>query len=146
MSDSVDLKSPLIHCDICDCKPCLFVDFEREFLSTESWSIERDNITSALVVGCDINRTLCKKLYRNFAIWNHTMTQPPTKHPACVERKIKELFKSKCFMGYKRKRNEDDNRAITIDGDRIENRKWVQTRSGKYEINTIDEVKTKDVV
>ena len=49
-------------------------------------------------------------------------------------------------MGYKRKRNEDDDRAITIDGVRIENRKWVQTSSGKYEINTIDEVKKKDVV
>ena len=48
-------------------------------------------------------------------------------------------------MGYKRKRNEDDNRAITIDGDRIENRKWVQTSTGKYEINTIDEVKTQDM-
>ena len=47
-------------------------------------------------------------------------------------------------MGYKRKRNEEDNRAITIDGDRIENRKWVQKSSGKYEINTIDEFKTKD--
>ena len=146
MSDSVDSKSPIIHCDICDCEPCLFVDFEREFISTESWSVECDNITSALEVGSDINRTLRKKLYHNFSIWNNTMTRPPTKHPACVERKIKELFKSKCFMGYKRKRNEDDNRAITIDGDRIENRKWVQTSSGKYEINTIDEVKTKDVV
>ena len=49
-------------------------------------------------------------------------------------------------MGYKRKRNEDDDRAITIDGVKIENRKWVQTSSGQYEINTVDEVKTKETV
>ena len=48
-------------------------------------------------------------------------------------------------MVYKRKRNGDNERAITIDGDSIENRKWVQTSSGKYEINTIDEVKTQDM-
>ena len=48
-------------------------------------------------------------------------------------------------MGYKRKRHEENNRAITIDGDRIENRKWVQTSTGKCEINTIDEFKTQDM-
>ena len=49
-------------------------------------------------------------------------------------------------MGYKWKRDEEDGRDITIDGDRIENRKWVQKSSGKYEINTVDEVKTEETV
>ena len=48
-------------------------------------------------------------------------------------------------MGYKRKRNEEDNRAITIDGDRIESRKWVQSSTGKYEINSSDLVFTYDM-
>ena len=145
MSESVDSKISIIHFDICDCEPCLFVDFERKFISTESWSVECDNITSALEVDSNINRPLHKNLYHNFAIWNHTMTHPPTKHPARVAWKIKEMFPSKCFMGYKRKRNEEDNRAITIDGDRIEGRKWVQSSTGKYEINSIDLVFTYDM-
>ena len=45
-------------------------------------------------------------------------------------------------MGYKRKRNEEDNRAITIDGDRIESRNWVQSSTGKYVINSSDLVFT----
>ena len=47
-------------------------------------------------------------------------------------------------MGYKRTRDDEDNRAVDIDGNKIDGIKWVRTEAGKYELKSDEQEKTRD--
>lgn len=81
----------------------------------------------------DVNRLLRKLLYREFALWNGTLAGWRNKHPACVEKGIRELFPSKYYMGFKRIRNDPDNTAVDNYGKKVPGVKWAKKEEGKYE-------------
>ena len=125
-------------CDTCGSDPCLFDIFREEFIDTETWEADRDLIISKLGADNDCNRALQKYLFRNFAIWNGTMTRPPTPHPQCVLKGVRLLFSSRYYMGYKPTRDDPDNTAVNIDGDKAHGAKWIRTEDGKYKV-VVDE-------
>ena len=127
------------NCETCGNKPCLFDVFREEFIETEMWTDAEKVILHQTVPNSDVNRVLRKRLYREFAMWNGTMTKPPTKLPDCVEKGVRTLYSSKYYMGFKRSRNEPDTTAIDVEGKKVQGVKWVRTEDGKYE--TADETK-----
>ena len=90
--------------------------------------------SSEIDVEDDHNRALRNRLFCNFAIWNGTMTTPPTPHPQCVLKGVRLLFSSRYYIGYKRIRDDPDNAAVNIDGDKAHGVKWIRTEDGKYEV------------
>ena len=127
------------NCEDCGNNPCLFDVFRAEFIETEMWTDAEKVILLNAVPNSDVNRVLRKRLYREFAMWNGTMTKPPTKHPDCVKKGVQILYLSKYYMGFKRSRNEPDTSAIDLEGKKVQGVKWVRTEYGKYE--TADETK-----
>ena len=125
-------------CETCGSDPCLFDIFREEFIETENWEVERDLIIGELGADDDHNRALRKRLFRNFAIWNGTMTKPPTPHPQCVLKGVRLLFSSRYYMGFKRTRDDPDNVAVDIDGEKVHCAKWIRTEDGKYEVHVDD--------
>ena len=120
-------------CETCKNEPCLFDVFREEFIETEMWTDAEKVILLRSVPDSDVNRDFRKRLYREFAMWNGTMTKPPTKHPDCVEKGIRNLYPSKYFMGFKRTRNEPDTTAINIEGEKVRGVKWVRKEGGTYD-------------
>ena len=86
----------------------------------------------------DTNRNLRKPLFREFSMWNGTMTKPPTPHPTCVVKGVRLLYPSEQYMGFKRTRNEVDNTAVNINGKKIKGKKWVRTDEGSYKVEVGD--------
>ena len=121
------------NCETCGNKPCLFDVFREEFIETEMWTDAEKGILHQTVPNSDVNRVLRKRLYREFAMWNGTMTKPPTKHPDCVEKGVRTLYSSKYYMGFKRSRNEPDTTAIDIEGKKVRGVKWVRKEGGTYD-------------
>ena len=62
------------------------------------------------------------------------MTKPPTPHPKCVLKRVRMMFSSGYYMGFKRTRDEEDNTAVNIDGNKVNSAKWVKTEEGKYRV------------
>ena len=121
------------NCETCGNKPCLFDVFREEFIETEMWTDAEKVILHQTVPNSDVNRVLRKRLYREFAMWNGTMTKPPTKLPDCVEKGVRTLYSSKYYMGFKRSRNEPDTTAINIEGKKVQGVKWVRKEGGTYD-------------
>ena len=64
--------------------------------------------------------------------WHHDKA-PRTKHPDCVKKGVRALYSSKHYMGFKRTRNEADNTAVDIDGNKVQGVKWARKEYGNYE-------------
>ena len=133
MSDTED-----ILCSECDREECIFDEFRKDFIETESWRVERELIESRLEAGNLRQRALRKTLFVSFWRFNG-IAGNREKHPACVVRGVRELFSSPFYMGFKRTRNDLDNCAIDIDGNKIKKVKWVKTEEGRYEAKNNDE-------
>ena len=118
-------------CSKCDHDYCVFKEFRREFIETDTWRVERELIEGRIDPGNLRQRALRKKLYMSFARFNGAIGVRE-KCPDCVERGIRELLPSPFYMGYKRTRDDPDNAAVNIDGKKIDNVKWVKTEAGKY--------------
>ena len=95
MAASIKKEDDPIPCKTCKHAPCLFSRFMEEFVQTDAWEAEKSLIERNPGSRQHIVRALRKCLYRNFAMWNDTMTKPPTKHPTCVEFGIRSLHPSK---------------------------------------------------
>ena len=121
------------NCEICGNKPCLFDVFREEFIKTEMWTDTEKVILIQSVPNSDVNRALRKRLFREFAMWNGTMTKPPTKHPDCIKRGVRTLYLSKYYMGFKRSCNEPDTTASNIEGKKVRGVKWARKEDGTYE-------------
>ena len=116
----------------CGNNPCLFDVFRAEFIETEMWTDAEKVILLQTVQNSDVNRVLRKRLYQEFAMWNGTMTKPPTKHPVCVEKGVRALYPSEFYMGYKRTRNEPDTTAVDIENKKVRGVKWARQEDGTY--------------
>ena len=132
MSDSPN--PPNRDCDECGHGPCIFAQFRDEFIISELWIGERNNIDST-VEDDDIRaRTLRKKLYTSFARFNGVIWKRQ-KHPTCVVTGIREMYPSPCYMGFKRKRNEEDEcDATDINGKKQKGLKFVKIMEGEYKV------------
>ena len=129
------------NCDTCNNEPCLFEVFCEEFIETEMWTDMEKVIKIRCAQNTDVNRALRKRLFREFASWNGTMTKPRTKHPDCVKRGVRTLYPSEYYMGFKRTRNEPDATAIDIENKKVRGVKWERQEDGTYEtefVNTND--------
>ena len=138
MAASITEEDDRIPCETCKHAPCLFSRFMEEFIQTDAWEAEKSLIQSNPGSHQHIARALCKRLYRNFAIWNDTMTRPPTKHPNCVEFGICSLHPSKLYIGYKRKQDDVDNTAVDINNNKVSGATWVRDENGSYELDLDD--------
>lgn len=138
MAASNDEKDDPIPCETCKHAPCLFSRFLQEFIQTDAWEAEKSLIEQTHGSSQQVARALRKRLYRNFAFWNGTMTKPPTKHPTCVEVGIRSLHPSKLYIGYKRKQDDVDNTAVDINNNKVSGAKWVRDEGGSYELEVDD--------
>ena len=127
-SDNEDAR-----CGECDNKPCLFERFTREFVCTDAWQAEKEDIESQ-AGDEDVNRALRKRLYRNFVYWNGALTKARTRLPVCVESGVRSLYKSDAYIGFKRTHEEIDNTALDIDGKKVPGAKWVRDDDGHYNL------------
>ena len=73
------------NCKTCGNKLCLFNVFCKESIETEMWTDTEKVILLQTFPNSYVNCVLQKRLYQEFALWNGTMTKPPTKHPNCVK-------------------------------------------------------------
>ena len=119
-------------CDACHNEPYLFDVFRKKFIETEMW-VDASKVIRINHEFEDINRLLRKRLYREFAMWNGTMTKPRSKHPDCVEKCVNALYSSKHYMGFKRTRNEAENTAVDIYGNNVQGVKWARKEYVNYE-------------
>ena len=120
-------------CDECKDVPCCFKIFREEFIETASWTGERELIESNIDPGNLRQRALRKKLFMSFARFNGAIGLRE-KLPSCVEKGVRELFPSPYYMGFKRTRDDADNSAVDITGEKLDGVKWVRTDTGKYEV------------
>ena len=127
-----DVKSVTV-CDECEQLRCLFDAFQEDFIGTESWATERALVESKINPGDLRQRALRKKLFMSFARFNGTIGFRE-KIPLCVERGVRKLFPSPFYMGFKRTRDDADNCAVDINGNKVDGIKWVQTETGKYKL------------
>ena len=137
-----DVKDPTF-CDECEHEPCLFELFQKDFIETESWTVERQLIESRINPGNLRQRALRKKLFMSFARFNGA-NGIREENPPCVERGVRELAPSRFYMGFKRTRDDADNRAVDINGNKIDGIKWVRTKAGKYELKSDEQETTGD--
>ena len=128
-------------CASCKSDPCLFEEWREVFIATDAWNAQVDAVVDRAHRGSgnNVNRNLRKRLFREFAMWNGTMTKPPTPHPTCVVKGVRLLYPSSEYMGFKRTRNEVDNTAVDIDGEKLHGKKWVRTDDGRYEVEVEDD-------
>ena len=107
-------------CETCKNEPCLFDVFREEFIKMEMWTDAKKVVKIRSAPNSDINRALRIRLFREFVMWNGTITKPPTKHPDCVKKGVRTLYPSKYYMGYKRTRNEPDTTTVDIEKKKCE--------------------------
>ena len=139
-----DVKS-VTFCDECEHRPCLFEAFREGFIATESWMAKRDLIKSRIKPGNLCQRALRKKLFTSFTRFNCAVGNRE-KNPSCVETGIRKLVPSSFYMGFKRTRDNKDNHAVDINGNKVDGAKWVRTETGKYELKLEEEVLVADNV
>ena len=132
-----DVKIPTC-CDECEHERCLFDEFCSNFIETALWKVERELIESRVEAGNLRQRALRKKLFMCFARFNGVVGNRE-EHPPCVVTGIRKLIPSPFFMGYKRTRDDTDNRAVDVNGNKVDGMKWVKTATGKYELK-IEEI------
>ena len=112
-------------------------------METESWTVERELIESRINPGNLRQRALRKKLFMSFARFNGAIGIRD-ENPPCVERGVRELAPSCFYMGFKRTRNDADNRAVNINGNKIDGIKWVRTEAGKYKLKSDEQELPRD--
>ena len=138
-----DVEVPTF-CEKCNDDPCRFEAFQKDFIETELWTGARELIESKTDPGNIRQRTLRKKLFMSFARFNGAIGIRE-KHPPCVERGVRELFPSPFYMGFKRTRDDADNSAVDMCGQKLNGVKWVRTEGGKYEVKLDKDVGVADM-
>ena len=67
------------------------------------------------------------------------------KNSPCVERGVRNLAPSPFYMGYKRTRDDADNCAVNVHGNKVDGVKWVRTKKGKYKMKLDNEHVVADI-
>ena len=105
-------------CAECGHGPCIFLNFVIDYVRAISRVIWHESIESTVDTGDVCAWSLWKKLYTGVVRFN-IIIGTRQKSPTWVETGFMLLYPSPCHIGFKRKRNEEDNSAVDISRNKI---------------------------